>query len=296
MARFYATFDNSTVSSLEDASTTNRFQRKAFTNGSTLKTALVAARLALSNAMYNTTNAISLVNQNGSNGTVLPPNAIGNDGTTLSFTNVYTNPGAAWTNTPRVRPTEQILVGSSGTNPVSPTDGGSISASLYSDAVTALGNALAGIADGGPYGRLGLNQWRTLASLWHDGDLSYFAWDDFTPGQVQNITNPSNVVTGTSTPGATVDMTFSWDEEFPADLDCDIEFTVSFTNGTDTYGPFTFFAQGAAASATYTKSDITDPGIYTITGSARFRDPNIVTHFGTPQTFSFANAFTVVAT
>jgi hypothetical protein len=281
------------VSSLEDPSTTNRFEQKLFTNGSTLKTALVAARLALSNAFYG---QIEAVNRNGSNGIVLPTNAIGIGGGNLSFTNLYTNPGAAWTNTPRVRPTAQILTGSAGTNPVSPTDGGSVSASLYTDAATALGNALAGIADGGPYGRLGLNQWRTLASLWHDGDLSYFAWDDFTPGQVQNITNPSNVVTGTSTPGATVDMTFSWDEEFPADLDCDIEFTVSFTNGTDTYGPFTFFAQGAAASATYTKSDITDPGIYTITGSARFRDPNIVTHFGTPQTFSFANAFTVVAT
>lgn len=111
MARFYATFNNSTVSSLEDPSSTYRFQRKAFTNGSTLKTALVDARLALSNAMYNPSTAISLTNQDGTKNIVLPTNAISISGGNLSFTNLYTNPGAAWTNTPRVRPTEQILTG-----------------------------------------------------------------------------------------------------------------------------------------------------------------------------------------
>jgi hypothetical protein len=294
MARFYATFDNSTVSALEDPSTTYRFQRKAFTNGSTLKTALVAARLAISDAFYA---QIELVNRNGSNGVVLPSNAIGIGGGNLSFTNLYTNPGAAWTSSPRVRPTEQILTGSAGTNPVSPTDGGSISASLYTDAATALGNALAGIADGGPNGRLGLNQWRTLASLWHDGDLSYFAWDDFTPGEPQNILNPANTVSGTATGGnGQVVMQFDWDEEYPADLDGNIVIQGSI-NGPVAFTK-SFYAEVAASlgTTTITVTDIDESGLFDIVGSAQFYDYTITTHAGALASFTFNDAFTIPLT
>jgi hypothetical protein len=48
MARFYASFDNSTKSALES----DKFERKTYTNGSTLKTALVNARAALSAGFY----------------------------------------------------------------------------------------------------------------------------------------------------------------------------------------------------------------------------------------------------
>lgn len=182
MARFYATFDNSTVSGLEAASGANFYNRKAFTNGSTLKTALVNARSALSSAFYAQINA---GNRDGSLGITVPQGTFTNDGTNISFTNIYTNSGAVWPSDPRVRPTAPITAANS--TPVSPTDGGSFTASLYSDATTALGNALAGIASGGPNGRLGFNAWRTLASLWHDHSLTYLAWDDFTPGSVVNL-------------------------------------------------------------------------------------------------------------
>lgn len=182
MARFYGTFDNSTNSGLEAAAGSNYYQRKAFTDGATLKDALVNTRAALSSAVYAQLNA---ANRNGELGIVVPPDAITRGGGTLLFGNVYLNTGAIWPADPRVRPSAIITTANS--TAVSPVDGGSITDSLYTDATAALGNALAGIADGGPNGRLGLNVWRTLASLWHDHDLTFLAWDDFTPGQVQGL-------------------------------------------------------------------------------------------------------------
>jgi hypothetical protein len=203
MARFYATFDGSTISSLEDAVANGCYERKAFTgDGPALKTALVGARAALSTAAYNTTSAISAVNQNGTLGIVVPVNGMTNDGTNVSFTNLYTNAGAIWTATPRVRPTAQITTGNS--TPVSPTDGGSVSATLYGNALTALGNVLNGISGSGPYGRLGINPWLTLASIYHDHEMTYFAWDDFTPGQVQTL---DAVASGSA---SAVTVTVSW--------------------------------------------------------------------------------------
>jgi hypothetical protein len=196
-----------------------------------------------------------------------------------------------------VRPTEQILTGSSGTNPVSPTDGGSISASLYTDAATALGNALAGIADGGPYGRLGLNQWRTLASLWHDGDLSYFAWDDFTPGAPQNVANPSNSVSGSGGAGTgQVIITLDWDEEFPADLDGRFVVADGLITGPGTFSKgFSIDTNAITGTATATVTDIEEAGLYTITGTAQFFDYTITTHGGVGVPFTFTDAFTIPA-
>lgn len=199
MARFYASFDNSTKS----VPASEYRDRLTYTNGSTLKTNLVNARAALSSAFYN---VIDAGNRDGTKGIVLPTGAFGLDGTNLSFTNLYTSTAAGrdarWQSNPAVRPTQQITTGNA--TPVSPTDGGSILQSLYTDAQAALGNALAGIANNGPYNRLGLNQWLTLASLHHDHDLTYFAWDDFTPGTVQGLT-----AVGTGSASAYT-VTISW--------------------------------------------------------------------------------------
>jgi hypothetical protein len=178
MARFYATFGNTTNSALEAASGSNWYQRKAFTDGTTLRNALISARTALSSAVYGQLDA---VNRNGAAGVYWPVGSFSIGGGNLSWTSIRKTTAAEWPSDPRVRPTAPLTDGTT------VTDGGTVTASLYTDAITALGNAFAGIADGGPYGRLGLNQWRTLASIWHDHDLTFLAWDDFTPGQVQTL-------------------------------------------------------------------------------------------------------------
>lgn len=163
--------------------------------------------------------------------------------------------------------------------------------------MTALGNALNGIADSGPYGRLGLNQWRTLASLWHDGDLTYFAWDDFTPGEPQNITNPSNVVTGTATGGnGQVVMTFEWDDEFPADLDGKIVIQGSIIGPNVFTKPFYTEVNAVLGTTTVTVGDIDESGLFDIVGSAQFYDQTIITHSGAIASFTFNDAFTIPLT
>lgn len=286
MARFYATFDNSTVSGLES----DKYERKTYTNGSTLKTALVNARAALSSGFYATINP---QNRDGSLGIVVPAGTFTNDGTNISFGNLYTNPQAAWPSNPAVRPTAPITVG--GSTPVSPTDPGVFTASLYTDAQTALGNALAGIAGGGPNGRIGLNAWRTLASLYHDHALTYFAWDDFTSGTPQTVQNTGNVVTGTATGGASVAMSFSWLKEYEADTLGTIEFDGVITGPNVFVKPFSGIANASTGTITITVTDIDEAGLYDITGTATFYDSVITTHGGTPATLSFLDAFTIPA-
>ena len=290
MARFYASFDNSTKSALES----DKFERKTYTDGSTLKTALINARAALSAGFYA---VIEPGNRNGANGIVLPQGTFTNDGTNISFTNLYTNPNAVWPSNPQTRPTEPILASSPGSAPVSPTDGGAFTASLYTDAQTALGNALAGIADGGPNGRLGLNAWRTLASLWHDHDLTYFAWDDFTPGTPQSLQNTGNVVTGTATGGnGAVAMTFSWLKEYEADTLGTIEFSGDIIGPNVFTKPFSGIANASTGTITINVTDIDESGLFDIVGTATFYDSVIVSHAGTPATINFTDAFTIPLT
>jgi hypothetical protein len=290
MARFYGTFDNSTNSGLEAGSGSNYYERKAFTDGATLKTALVNTRAALSSAVYAQLNA---ANRNGDLGIVVPPDAITRGGGTLSFGNVYTNTGAIWPADPRVRPTALITTANS--TPVSPVDGGSITDSIYTDATTALGNALAGIADGGPYGRLGLNSWRTLASLWHDHDLTFLAWDDFTPGQAQDFLVFSN------TPRAaneTVTITFVWSgNEYHADIATGgkVEITATIEGGFDIVTLNQEIVEASVGSYSWViPANTFGVGGKSIDASIRFRDVTIITHFGTPTTYTQDSTFLVI--
>lgn len=278
MARFYATFNNSTVSALEAASGSNYYQRKAFTNGTTLQTALVNARAALSSAVYA---ELTAGNRDGTLGRVIPVNAFTLDGSNLSWTNLYTNSAAEWPADPRVRPTAQITIANS--TAVSPSDGGVVSQSLYTDATTALGNALAGIADGGPNGRIGLDPWRTLASLWHDHDLTYFAWDDFTPGTPQNIT-VGNL--SSQSASSSFSVTLPWTQEYLADLAGSVRLFGRLDRSDGGGSQFTVFANNVivsagSGSASYTVTGGTLPaGQYQLTYRATFRDATITTHFG----------------
>lgn len=285
MARFYATFDNSTESGLEG----NRYERKAFTNGAALKQDILDTRAALSAAIYGQMDA---ANRNGSIGRVIPANAISLDGTNLSFGNVYTNTAAVWPSDPSVRPTTAITTANS--TPVSPTDGGVVSQALYTNATAALGAALAGIAGGGPNGRIGLNAWRTLASLWHDHALTYLAWDDFTPGTPQNFTNANNVVTGNSGTPAQVSMEFGWLKEYEADLLGTIVVSGTITNNAGFTKAFSATVNANLGGTTIVVTDITAGGTFDIIASAQFFDGTIATHGGTPATATFFGAFTVV--
>jgi hypothetical protein len=187
MARFYAAFDNEGITALEAINASNCYQRVAISNGSTLKSALVSTRSALSSAALAQMDA---ANRDGSLGIVVPRDAVTRSGGNYSWSNLYTNSGAVWPSDPRIRPTSEILI--AGSTPVSPTDAGTIDESLYTNAQTAVENVLSAMTGGGPRGRIGLNPFRTMASIWHDHDLTFFAWDDFTPGAVIGL-NASSI-------------------------------------------------------------------------------------------------------
>lgn len=285
MARFYSTFDNSTNAGLEG----NRYERKTFTgDGVVLRQNLIDERAALSAAIYAQLDA---ANRNGTLGRVFPQGSFTLDGTNLSWTNIFTNGAAVWPSDPSIRPTAPITTGNS--TPVSPSDGGAVAQSLYTAATAALGAVLAAIDGGGPNGRLGRNAWRTLASLYHDHALTFFAWDDFTPGTPQNFVNGPNVVTGNSGTPASVDMGFGWGWEFEGDKLATIRIQGTISNGTFSL-PFSEVFNALPGGATITVTGITAGGIYTIAGEARFFDQGNVNFPGAPVNFSFPSAFTVV--
>jgi hypothetical protein len=182
MARWYASFDGSSVSVRDAIATDGCYQRVEISNGSTLKSALISTRAALSAAAYAVINA---GNQDGTLGIVVPADVVTRAGGKYSWSNLYQNVGAEWPSDPRVRPTAQILSTDPASSAVSPTDAGELDPDTpYTDAVTALENCFPAMTGGGPRARIGLNPYRTLASIFHDHALTYLAWDDFTPGAV----------------------------------------------------------------------------------------------------------------
>lgn len=281
MARWYATFDNSTVSALESTSTGYNFERLTMTGGASLKSNLISTRLALSNAMYAVMDA---ANKNGANGTVVPQDGYTRGGGNLSFTDLYTNSGAIWPADPRTRPTAAITV--AGSSVVSPTDSGTITESLYTDAQTAVQNALAGIAGGGPYARLGLTPWRTLASLWHDHDLTYFAWDDFTPGQPGSV-SPNNPPDQSAASDLTI--VINWSLQYAADRDCTagIYAILEDMGNPGNNAVFSPDVDAGDLSDTWVIPGGTLPaGLYKLDISVTFKDPTIPANEGTPRTYS----------
>jgi len=282
MARFYATFDNSTISALQAASTGNRFQRRvwpASPGGAARRATLINARQALSDAVYA---SMDPANRRGDTGIVVPRDALTLPGGAVNGT-LYTNAGAIWPADPRQRPTAEILI--AGSTIVSPTDTISANSSLYADAQTALENCLSDI---GIRTRLGNNPYRTLASLWHDHALTYFAWDDFTPGTPQGVTvtRPGPPPLFATQP---VLITIPFLPEFPADLDGSA--VVSAFLSRNGGGPSTSITNQVTAADngfldwTVPGNTLT-PGTYTLDCQVRFRDPNITTSFGGTASFT----------
>jgi hypothetical protein len=282
MARWYASFDNSTVSGREAAASDGYYERVAISNGSTLKSALISTRAALSSAAYAQINS---GNQDGTLGIVVPTDVVTRGGGNYSWTNLYTNTAAEWPSDPRVRPTAQIL--SSNSTAVSPTDAGTISDTLYTDAQTALENCFTAMTGGGPRGRIGQNPWRTLASIFHDHGLAYLAWDDFTPGTVQTLT-----VTGLGgTTNFVAALTWaSWQFPNDANVGNTVDIAVTLTR-TDGGGSQTYTENRTLTAGTYPTSlavNVAFPtvvaGTYQLNALLTITDAVIGTHVGTPAT------------
>lgn len=225
MARFYAHYQNTTVSALEASSGNNYYDRRAVntTNAGTARTSLINARATLSASFY--ADIATASNRNGNLGIVIPSDAYTNNGTTVSGANIYTEttpaPGAVWQSDPRTRPTAQILAAGTESTIVDAWD---VPTTEYNACLTALGDYMTAITGGSPYTRLGTNPWRTLASIWHDHNLDYFAWDDYTPGQ------PTSIAVNVST--TLVIITGLNNYEFKADALAEIEVTaVGTING-----------------------------------------------------------------
>ena len=234
MARFYAEFDHSQDATLNaDLFDIAKIGGNA-TEGGNIRAGLIASRSALSAEFYVDSFGIERTNRSGAQGTIIPGDVITvtagtNPSVSMSFSAVYTAStsagGLAGIITPanyRTRPTASIL---STFNPSLlgrplPIDSGSNrNYNLFLSASNAVSASLSAIITGsntprGPYVRLGANQARTLHSIWHDADLNYFAWDDFTPGQLS--TSGMTIATSmadcnqTASPGATSTIQFQW--------------------------------------------------------------------------------------
>lgn len=239
MARFYAKFDHGIVSAL-----TNTFYDRRVVNSQTSSNAasggnpnyyggLIASRSALSDAMKAQLDA---TNQDGQLGPIIPPSNTAGDtpnitrsGGNLQWTNVYKVigsqlPGIKIPADFATRPTSSVYTDDGNLTAASPTDGGTISDSLYTAASTAVLDVLNSIkkvegslpysTDGSPYVRLGLTPSRTLHSIFHNSSLDYFAWDDFTPGTMStsgmDIQFNGADCNQTPSPGAVSTIQFTW--------------------------------------------------------------------------------------
>ena len=296
MARWYAHYQNTTDSNLELITSSNCYQRNGMnaTNAGTARTSMINTRATLSASFYG---SINVGNRNGETGIVVPSDGYTNNGTTFSGTNLYTNTAAVWPSDPRVRPTSQIVIANS--NAVSPADNFSAPTSEYNAARTAVQDYFAAINTGGsPYDRLGINPWRTLASIWHDHALTYMAWDDFTPGVLQSVS--SSKISGTGEP---IEIRFAWGSyQYANDKNPDtrLRLELAFTedgNPSNTYvldtgytivPPLTNLWYDWQPNGT---NPITPSGTYIFTCRAWLRDPVITTH--TVSTNLHTNSFSV---
>lgn len=337
MARFFARFDHDDDATLESETGNNFFNRRVIGSDTSSNAFLIAKREALSNAMYAQLNAGS---RDPDVGPIIPQSNTAGDqqnitrtGGDLSWNKVYRTtaiPGVVPPADFRTRPTSSIYTDDGNLTEITPSDPGTISDTLYTDATDALANVLSSIkkiegapphtTNGSPYTRLGTNPGRTLHSIWHDRDLNYFAWDDFTPGQVQSFTaapraNSAGVFTidfnaGSVTDGLMVEsgvdsvfIRFNWLNEYRADLagDSILNSTATPAGGStrtlSSYNP----GQGVLQydwdlGNTSDLSSATAPGRALTLGSSnvKFKDAVIPAHTGIQADISSAQVATVL--
>lgn len=298
MARFYARFDSGSPSWTPDATTTNLlaeistgyFDTKSIAatsaSGATLRNALIASRSAVSEGIYQ---ELDSANRDGALGIYFPPDLYVTTAGVLTGS-AYTSsvPGLVIPSDYRTRPTASItsdmstLVG-----PTNPLDSASVTYDVYLSASNAVKTVLDGIPDGGPYQRLGNRTERTLCSIWHDPELTYFAWDDLTPGIPQNV-----VLTQTSSVDFYFTNNFSykltWGPTYEYKNDKQAESRLSFGIwATGSGSPVqSLNKQAVSAGAqvynwTVLQSNIASNGAYEVTREVNFRDAQVISEGGT---------------
>lgn len=198
MARFYGRFDSGSGgwATTLDSDFFERFRIGADSaSGARLRDGLIASRSALSTDAYAD---IPASYEDGQLGTIVPGDNYSSNGST--FVSWSRAGGAVFTSSTatsatwgvripadyRTRPTASIL--STNTLIGGPTASVGVNYTTYTNATTAVRAVLDLVQNGAGtlrkvYDRLGNNPSRTLHSIWHDENLQYFAWDDFTPGQ-----------------------------------------------------------------------------------------------------------------
>jgi hypothetical protein len=206
MARWQARFDSGSNGGWEVASAAGLdtyFERRRIgassASAALLRNGLISSRSLLSADIYEDLN-----NQleTAASGTYFPPDTpvFSTDGSTyVSWSSAYTSSieGIKFTNTNTygtstttnysTRPTGSVLSTNIGVGQVNPANPVGASYTTYTNTTNAVRAVLDVIQDGAatistPFTRGGLNASRTNHSIWHDPDLQYFAWDDFTPG------------------------------------------------------------------------------------------------------------------
>lgn len=337
MARYYARFDHGVEATLGGTdSVANFFERRVIGSTTSSNAVLVTKRRDLSDAMQA---QLDGVNKDPTQGPIIPQtntagtvNNITRSGGNLSWTNVYKTtaiPGVAYPADFRTRPTSSIYTDDGNLTAVSPADGGTISDTLYTDAGDALNTVLTSIKktksglspisppfteDGSPYTRLGTNPGRTLHSIWHDVNLNYFAWDDFTPGQPQTFTYHFPTATAGSPPkiflesGDPLYVVLQWTPEFLSDragdallyfqtVRSDNLVTIDTINVTVTDPPLspTNNLPYYSASLTANLYSLSWPGAeYNIESSVQFRDATIPAHTSAVVDNNLNNAVQII--
>jgi hypothetical protein len=234
MARFYARFDSGSAgwtTELDSGVPSVFFDRRLIPAGcasaALLRDGLIASRSALSIDIYED---LDSVNKDGSKGIYFPPDSgpfSTNTSTFVSWSTAYTSSvpglvtpvtnsyGSATGVNYSLRPTASIV--STQTTLVGPTNPEDSVGASYTTYITASAadNAILGVVQNGsavvntPFSRLGVKPSRTLHSIWHDPNLQYFAWDDFTPGL---LPKPSLSVLGIGPAAASLDLSWATPE------------------------------------------------------------------------------------
>lgn len=224
MARFYGRFDSGSANSQNTwvtALDSDYFNRRRIGadsgSGARIRNGLISSRSLLSTDALGD---IADVYRDGAQGTIVPYDLYNTNGSTFvswskSGGGVYTSPASTgWgVVTPanyRTRPTGSIA--SSNTLLTQRAYEVGVSYTTYTNATAAVKAALDAVQNGAgvvnsPYTRPGNDSSRTFHSVWHDENLQYFAWDDFTPGKAP--TPSVSAAGGGATPAAIqVDLNF----------------------------------------------------------------------------------------
>lgn len=274
MARFYARFDSGSQGDLDTAFFDKRRISAGSASAALLRDGLIASRSALSADVYDDLDA---VNRDGNRGIMFPKNtATFPSPTLLSWSNAYsssfegikiptTNTYGGGVINYSKRPTSSV----ESTNPivgaVSPADPIQLSYDTYLSASNAVSTVLNSIQNGAgtaqtPFSRPGNDASRTYHSIWNDPTMSYFGWDDFTPG-TPGQTTPTNQGNGTcqgspnfyTQPTLRVYYAKEFANDFNSDTKIDISIKYTSNNGGSTqYDGFTGFdISGSGTSGNY---------------------------------------------